>query len=101
MYCYHLVQDVFVEVRHVTLTRNWTIIVIPEVLLQSYWIDRKDTRGKWDREISGEQWTGSWRRKKKKKREREQEREKDESKIWSEDRDGQRRRGECVINHHV
>lgn len=34
----HLVQDVFVEVRHITLTGNRTIVVISEVLLQSNWI---------------------------------------------------------------
>lgn len=36
----HLVQDVFVEVRHVALTGHWAIIVIPEVLLQSHRIVR-------------------------------------------------------------
>lgn len=36
MFFNHLIQDVFVEVRHITLTGNWAIIVIPEVLLQSH-----------------------------------------------------------------
>lgn len=34
----HLIQDVFVEIRHITLTGNWTIIIIPKVLLQSDWV---------------------------------------------------------------
>lgn len=32
----HLIEDVFVEIRHITLTGNWTIVIIPEVLLQSH-----------------------------------------------------------------
>ena len=36
----HLIQYILVQVRHVTLTGNWAIIIIPEVLLQSDWIMR-------------------------------------------------------------
>lgn len=35
-----LVQDVFVEVRHVALTGHRAVIVVPEVLLQSHRVVR-------------------------------------------------------------
>lgn len=34
----HLIQDVFVEVRHVTLTGDRAVIIVPKVLLQSNWV---------------------------------------------------------------
>lgn len=36
----HLVQDVFVEVRHVTLTGHRAVIVVPEMVLQSHRVVR-------------------------------------------------------------
>ena len=34
----YLVEDIFGEVRHVALAGHRAIIIIPEVLLQSYWV---------------------------------------------------------------
>ena len=42
---HHLVQDVFVEVRHVALAGDWTVIIIPEVFLQSHRIMRDTQDG--------------------------------------------------------